>query len=151
MYSRVSSLSCSEHTVCNSLKQMKLYKVVLVASLFLIIVPLIIHYYLVNVSCTGKYYGESSYSSLLLSLSRSEPSPTLAAAMPIDPGPSWMSTRTIPRLRHPISSYESTKWFGLRWVVLKICSIEIIDFVLFVYYIQLVCKSHQYSNRSGLK
>lgn len=37
-------------SVCNSLKQMKLYKVVLFASLFLIIVPLIIHYYLVNVS-----------------------------------------------------------------------------------------------------
>lgn len=31
-------------------KQMKLYKIVLIASLFLIIVPLIIHYYLVNVS-----------------------------------------------------------------------------------------------------
>lgn len=37
-------------SVCNSLKQMKLYKVVLFASLFLIIVPLIIHYYLVDVS-----------------------------------------------------------------------------------------------------
>lgn len=36
--------------VCHSVKQMKLYKVVLFASVFLIAVPLVIHYYLVNVS-----------------------------------------------------------------------------------------------------
>lgn len=47
-------------SLCNYLKQMKLYKVVLIASLFLIIVPLIIHYYLVNVSLS--YYSPHSES-----------------------------------------------------------------------------------------
>lgn len=43
-------MSVFDSAACNSLKQMKLYKVVLLASLFLILVPLVIHYYLVNVS-----------------------------------------------------------------------------------------------------
>ena len=45
----------STHSLCNSLKQMKLYKVVLFASVFLILVPLFIHYYLVNVSIAVVY------------------------------------------------------------------------------------------------
>lgn len=48
-------------SVCNTLKKMKMYKVVLVASLFLIIVPLIIHYYLVNVSKIAEISSLSSF------------------------------------------------------------------------------------------